>query len=259
MGLYIITHKYLEKQIDKPEYHTLYVGAYKQQERKNNYCFDDVGDNISEKNSNYCELTGLYWLWKNCRDARKGIAHYRRFFTKNSFSANPRFYYGTDELNKYLETYDILVAERLYVPMENVYEDYCAFHYKKDIDALKELIEEKYPDYKETFNSVFDRSYYFPANMLYCSSKVFDSYCEWLFDILFELEKRIDITDYNTVQARTYGFIGERLLNVWVEKNQLNVKELRIVQTDSRRRLRIRKKLDRIAGRALTRKVKYRK
>lgn len=259
MGLYIITHKYLENGINKTGYHTLYVGAYRQPERRNSCCFDDVGDNISEKNSNYCELTGLYWLWKNCRDAQKGIVHYRRFFTKNSFSANPRFYYGIDELNKYLEKYDILVAEKLFVPTENVYEDYCVAHYKKDIETLKELIEGKYPDYMEAFNSVLGRRYYSPANMLYCNSNVFDSYCEWLFDVLFEFEKRIDITDYNSEQARIYGFIAERMLNVWIEKKRLKVKRLRIVQTDSRMRLRIRKKLDLIAGRALTRKVKYRK
>lgn len=259
MGLYVVTHKYLDKQINKTGYHTLYVGAYRQQEKRKNYCFDDTGDSISERNPNYCELTGLYWLWKNSSDAQKGIVHYRRFFTKNSFSSNPCFYYKVDELNKYLAEYEILVAEKLFVPAENVYEDYCAAHYKKDIDALKELIEEKYSDYSEAFNTVFGRRYYSPANMLYCDSKVFDSYCEWLFGILFELEKRIDITDYNSEQARIFGFIAERMLNVWIEKNRLKVKRLRIVQTDSRMRLRIRKKLDIIAGRGLTRKVKYRK
>lgn len=48
-------------------------------------------------------------------------------------------------------------------------------------------------------------------------------YCQWLFDILFELEKRIDISDYTTAEARIYGCLSEILINVWVQKKQLRV------------------------------------
>ena len=42
---------------------------------------DNTGDNISEKNPLYCELTGIYWLWKNTTADYKGLMHYRRIFT----------------------------------------------------------------------------------------------------------------------------------------------------------------------------------
>ena len=61
--------------------------------------------------------------------------------------------------------------------------------------------------------------------MLIASKSVFDNYCEWLFNILFELEKHIDLTDYNEYQKRIYGFISERLLNVYFEHNKYKVFE----------------------------------
>lgn len=106
MSVYVITHKYLTDTINKLGYKYLYVGAYKQKERRDGYCYDDVGDNISIKNNTYCELTGLYWMWKNCKDEYKGLVHYRRFFTSNSLSANIKYF--LDEKNCKLSCRDMI-------------------------------------------------------------------------------------------------------------------------------------------------------
>lgn len=259
MSIYIITHKYLKEKVCKLGYKYLYVGAYRQQDRREGYLYDDVGANISEKNSTYCELTGLYWIWKNCSDSYKGLMHYRRFFTANSLSINKRFFFDESQLQVKLKNCDILVGERIYLSENSVYNDYAAYHYKKDIDNLIDLIHKQFSDYSNALDIVLERNYYCPANMFYCRADVLDKYCTWLFEVLTEFEKITDISQYNAQQSRIYGFIAERLLNVWIEKNKLSKKEIRIVQTDSRFRLRIRKKLDLIFKRSMTKKQKYEK
>lgn len=259
MSLYIITHKYVENLIDKDGYEYLYVGAYKEKNRNEQYLYDDQNDEISNKNGNYCELTGLYWIWKNSKEPYKGLVHYRRFFTKNSLSTKSKYFYTESEMKKILKKFDIIVGEKLYVPEKNIYDDYVKYHYKKDIDNLKKVIEENFSEYNEAFNIVFSRNYYSPCNMMFCKAELFDSYCEWLFNVLNKLEEVTDITNYNSEQSRIYGFIAERLLNVWIEKKKLNKKELPLIQLDSRVRLRIRKKIDRIMKKSVRSKYKYKK
>lgn len=62
--------------------------------------------------------------------------------------------------------------------------------------------------------------------MMIMKKKYFDEYCEWLFDILFELEKRLDISGYSDYDARVFGFVSERLLDVWVFTKNYKYKEL---------------------------------
>ena len=57
-------------------------------------------------------------------------------------------------------------------------------------------------------------------------------YCEWLFDILFELEKRIDVSGYDAYNARVFGFIGERLLDVWLETEGVHFCEMPVVNLE---------------------------
>ncbi|HFI0659750.1 TPA: DUF4422 domain-containing protein, partial [Streptococcus suis] len=70
-------------------------------------------------------------------------------------------------------------------------------------------------------------------NMLISNREIFDNYSKWLFDILFELEKNVDLSKYDNYNKRMIGFVSERLINVWVHKNQLSVKELPVVFTES--------------------------
>ena len=73
------------------------------------YQGDNQGENISLKNSNYCELTGLYWAWKNLQCDVIGLSHYRRYFTDKS-----KFEVAKNKNNKINRYCDIKLTNRLY-------------------------------------------------------------------------------------------------------------------------------------------------
>ena len=80
----VATHKKYEMPKDGM-YLPLHVGAEGKKDSNGNaldlgYQKDNTGENISKKNASYCELTGLYWAWKNLKDDYIGLEHYRRHF-----------------------------------------------------------------------------------------------------------------------------------------------------------------------------------
>jgi hypothetical protein len=62
--------------------------------------------------------------------------------------------------------------------------------------------------------------------------KYFDEYCTWLFDILFELEKRVDVSSYDSFHSRFYGRISELLLDVWINTNNYSYKEVPVMSME---------------------------
>ena len=69
-------------------------------------------------------------------------------------------------------------------------------------------------------------------NMMFCRTEIFDAYCEWLFSILFELEKTVDLSKLNSYQKRVYGFLSERLLNVWLIENKISRCNLPVINSE---------------------------
>lgn len=72
-------------------------------------------------------------------------------------------------------------------------------------------------------------------NMFIMKYEVFVEYCSWLFDILFELERRLDISSYNKNDSRVFGFVSERLLDIWIETKGYKYKELPYVFMENQR------------------------
>ena len=228
MRVYIITHKKVDKYGDD-SYKLLQVGAELNSNRfGDEYLIDSVGDNISSKNKSFCELTGLYWIWKNTDDDIVGLEHYRRYLEEPNGKEPAK----TSTISDILKRSDIILPKVTKQPNSIKY-GWSLIHHAKDMDIVRDVISEKYPGYLAEFDTVMNSHELYICNMMICKKSICDKYCEWLFDILFEVENRVDISTYDDMQKRLFGFISERLLNVWVMHNHLKVTELKLINTES--------------------------
>lgn len=200
---------------------------------------DDTGDNISIKNPNFCELTAMYWAWKNLKDIDYiGLSHYRRYFLKYSSSlfrlpiykastlnAIKNVILQRNEINKCLSRYDTILPSSVIRPF-NLRTEYSYMLNSFDYKILKVVIKEMYPEYIPAFEEImYYGNKYSAYNMMIMKWETFNGYCQWLFDILFELEKRCDVRNYKGYYTRIFGYISERLLNVYVLHNKLKTKK----------------------------------
>lgn len=212
-------------------YLPIYVGRVEKADL--GYLGDDTGDNISAKNANYCELTGLYWAWKNLKCDYIGLCHYRRYFAHavsgSDMEKKKLAILQRTDYEKLLKQYDVILPKQRNYFIETVRSQYEHAHNKNDLALTEQIVAELYPEYSEAFCKVMGRTKLHIFNMFVMKKEKFDEYCQWLFTILFELEKRIDISSYSQYEARVFGFLSERLLNVWLEKQKLKVKGIDVV------------------------------
>lgn len=187
------------------------------------YQRDDEGDNISEKNANYCELTGLYWAWKNLDAEYIGLAHYRRHFSNRSKSGDKtRRVITKGELEEKLKKTDVLLPTPRNYWIESNYSQYVHAHHAIDLDTTKQILEEKYPEYVKAWDECMKKTSGHRFNMFIMKKDKFNAYCKWMFDVLFELENRLDISSYNKNDSRVFGFVSERLLDIWLQTNNVD-------------------------------------
>ncbi len=223
--IYVVTHRPVKYVPKSRDYQMIAVGSC----NRNIYpCHDAVGANISQKNYSFCELTALYWIWKNKKGNVNdivGLVHYRRFFVKHIWymidKRIPMDYrlYSQREASRILEKYDFIVPQKITFDI-TVKDYYAKYHYEKDIYALRDVIEDLFPAYLESFDKVMDGKEMFAYNMFITTCHQMDSYCEWIFKVLFELESRIDISTYNDTQKRIFGYLSERMFNVYCMHHQ---------------------------------------
>jgi len=194
------------------------------------YQGDNSGDHISGKNPSYCELTALYWAWKNLPADYIGLAHYRRHFSirKPGLFCKDKFPYilSSTEVELLLKSHSVLLPKSRNYFIETNYSHYVHAHPAESIDKTREIMQRLYPDYLPAFDIVMKRTKAHMFNMFIMKKKLFHSYCDWLFHILFTLEAELDISSYDAYNQRIFGFVSELLLDVYLEKNKISYNEI---------------------------------
>ena len=227
----VAAHKKYQMPKDKM-YLPLHVGA----EGKDDigYEKDNSGDNISIKNPNFCELTGIYWAWKNLDADYVGLVHYRRYFTlkkKLPKTEDEKFkcVLTKEEAEKILGQTDVILPRLRKYYIENLYSHYKHTMHIEPLDATRQIIEKKYPEYLKEFDNLKKRTSAHMFNMFIMKKEILNDYCKWLFDILFDLEKKFKDKEYDKFHSRFYGRISELLLDVYFKTNNIKYEEVKVM------------------------------
>ena len=215
------------------------VGAKNAAKRLEGLDYDDSGDNISDKNSSYCELTAQYWEWKNVKADYYGLCHYRRFLCfknvkakrdlRNQIvasiaSAESFSRYGLDDedgMRKIIEGNDVVIGEEQYVPrlytphgnQRTAYEHWVAHDraliMKKDLDLMLKILSDVNKEVGAAAKEYLNSKNFLGFNCFVLKKPLFDELCEIEFETLRRLEEKVDISDYCQQLSRIYGFMGE--------------------------------------------------
>jgi len=170
---------------------------------------DNMGDNISNKNKQFCELTGLYWIWKNSDEDIVGLEHNRRHFLL------------PDDWQKRMQAaeIDVILPTPLYVH-PSLAENYRARHVTSDLDFVYTYVADNNPEDGKGFKYFMENTpLYSPCNMLIVRRETLKRLSEWLFPILFAVEEHVGERD-DSCQNRYPGFLSERLMTFYFEKNR---------------------------------------
>lgn len=214
---------------------------------------DSKAENIFEKSGVYGELSSYYWIWKNfiespCRVGSLTHHHetdyvgFCQFYHFMDFTSDSKVFapfnmiyldefaelfknYTEENVLSFAQGYDVVVPAK--IPLStSLYEEYLKSHKKEDLDIATGVIKELYPEYAEAVESAMAANFMYPLGNFIMKKEIFNDFCEWLFNILAEVEKRIDRSNYGKYRdIVSSSFAAERFFNVWLQHNlNLNVK-----------------------------------
>ena len=239
VALYVVTHK--KYSVPLPDgYKSIHAGRALKSDL--GYIGDDSGRNISELNPYLNEMTAAYWIWKNTSHEIVGISHYRRFFSsKASRVFDPKNILTSAQAVNVLRLYDMIVVledNYSYNQYGFLINDVGPTIANTSIALAKTMMSIYQPDYVDAFDFVMSNSAVFRCNMMITRKHVFDAYCEWLFSFLLpahaEFMKMAPLEKLSVNQKRIFGYLAERLMNIWLVKNNLRIKELPIMENVDR-------------------------
>lgn len=248
--------------LNSPVYIPIHVGK-----ALSNSCIcnqgDDEGDNISKENIYYCELTALYWLWKNTTSDFKGLFHYRRIlFPQTSLNSifrsiigrfRSRFYVPEVSLNQkdfvriardfsnkienLCSRYDIITTKKIHANL-SVQEHFSSIGMEY-MNLLDEYFQESGKDYLKIYNDYRRGNTFYFANISIMKDELFNEYCSFLFSALEDVKQKLLNRGYikdlykEKIFSRKLGYLGEILTGVYItnaKKHNYRVKELSVAR-----------------------------
>lgn len=228
VAIWIIGHKQIDYgwYDDNPIYHALQVGNG---ERFAEHRDSDCPDNISEWNNFYAESTGTYYISKaGLGGDYVGQCQYRR-----------RLHFPADtDFDALFSGCDVICAKPMSIG-QTVYEQYAHCHSSEDMETLKAVIDEEFPEMKEAFDKYIlkGRKLYY-SNSFVLRTQDFKDYADTLFRLLEAFKKRRGYTTPQEVERRVSdeisqgkrrkargvryqeqigGFMSERIWTMWVQ------------------------------------------
>ena len=186
------------------------------------YLGDDTGENISDLNFLYGELTGLYWIWQNMEDLDYvGLCHYRRYFINGQMQEMQK-----EEYLLILHEYDAIVPKAMKCDEGyTYYQQFGLAHNPHDLDAVGRALKKLYPEYADAYNQAMHGNLFYWGNLLVTSLPILKAYAEWLFTIFAEAGEEIDVSGYDAYHKRVYGFLSEQMFYVFALANHLTLHE----------------------------------
>lgn len=222
-------------------YIPIQVGAANNSE---DICFlkDNMGEeHISSKNSYYSEQSAVYWVWKNIKDVDYvGFCHYRKMLCLTDITSYDKcditmpseewISAGNMDVNIdiLMQDCDIIMVNQMNLKKHKltVFEQYCKHHVKEDLLLVENIIKRDYPEYINAWNTVMysaDAKFH-PYNTYIMKWEFFDKWCTFIFDIFEKMESRIGLEYHIGYQTRVFGYLAERILDVFVKKNKMRIK-----------------------------------
>ena len=195
---------------------------------------DNTGENISVKYPGYGELTALYWAWRNREDDYLGLVQHNCHFTLRRFWAERKNVLTLDQARMLAGGEEVIVPRRRKYRIETNAAQYGRTHDARDLARAREAISERCPDYLPAFDRVMRRRSGHCFNMFIMRRDALNRYCAWLFDVLGALEERTPEARFSDDDPHVFGYVAERLLDVWLETNQVKYREIPYVTLENR-------------------------
>lgn len=215
----VCAHK-ADKNIRKGKpYFPLQVGKALHPEVDLGFACDNEGENISEKNARWNELTAIYWGWKNINSTEYvGLNHYRRYFGLVIDETN---------VDAVMAGYDVLTVKgRKSINFEVNKTDLTCATSQEDFWLFVDTLLGTYPQYKERIIDYFvNYNKSTPFNMFLAHKAIYDAYCQFIFPVLFNVENKVPEHGYSR-QRRVIGYFGEMSLGLFIYCKQLKAREV---------------------------------